>query len=219
MIDTAYYEKIDFSVTEALRYLGMRGAEADGETLRVLEEARAEAEQALTPAVRYTEAEIVRGGEELRLSCIRTNSEDLKRNLFGCERAVLFCATVGLGIDRLLVKYGRTHSLKCALLQAIGAAYAESLCDRFCGDLQKKYKGYYLRPRFSCGYGDFPLSAQREFFQALSPEKIGVTLNDSLLMSPSKSVTAVVGMGSIPCKSGTKGCAACEKTDCNFRSR
>ena len=68
MIDTAYYEKIDFSVTEALRYLGMRGAEADGETLRVLEEARAEAEQALTPAVRYTEAEIVRGGEELRLS-------------------------------------------------------------------------------------------------------------------------------------------------------
>lgn len=216
MIYTAYYDSLDFSEKEALRYLGF-GVAADGETVRALNEVRKEAEKVLSSAVRYTETELVRDGETLRLSSVETASEGLKRNLNGCDRAVLFCATVGIGIDRLLTKYGKTHSFKCALLQAVGAVYAESLCDRFCEDLQKKYAGKFLRPRFSPGYGDFPLSVQRDFFRLLSPEKIGVTLNESLIMSPSKSVTAVVGMGSAPCRSGGKGCLSCEKTDCAFR--
>ena len=51
------------------------------------------------------------------------------------------------------------------------------------------------RPRFSPGYGDVPLDAQRDIFSALDISKnLSVYLNDSLLMSPSKSVTAFVGI-------------------------
>ena len=56
--------------------------------------------------------------------------------------------------------------------------------------------GLAVRPRFSPGYGDLPLALQREVFAALDcPRRIGLTLSDSLLMSPTKSVTALIGAG------------------------
>ena len=49
--------------------------------------------------------------------------------------------------------------------------------------------------RFSPGYGDLPLDVQRPLFAALDvPRKIGVSLTDSLLMAPSKSVSAIIGI-------------------------
>ena len=48
---------------------------------------------------------------------------------------------------------------KALLFQAIGAERIESLCKEFCKEmgLAAKGKGYVVRPRFSPGYGDFPL--------------------------------------------------------------
>ena len=57
---------------------------------------------------------------------------------------------------------------------------------------------------------------QKDIFSVLNPEKrIGLTLRDSFIMSPSKSVTAFVGFG---CgKEKTPGCAACNKADCLYQ--
>ena len=58
-----------------------------------------------------------------------------------------------------------------------------------------KAEGVFLKPRFSPGYGDLPLSMQTDIFRVLDcPRKVGLTLNNSLLMSPSKSVTAIMGI-------------------------
>ena len=77
--------------------------------------------------------------------------------------------------------------------QAIGAERIESLCDAFCAE--REAEGLRLRPRFSPGYGDLPLELQRDLFRGLDcSRKIGLTLNESLLMSPSKSVTAIAGI-------------------------
>ena len=52
-----------------------------------------------------------------------------------------------------------------------------------------------LKMRFSPGYGDFSLNHQRDFFRLLNLEKnLGMSLNSALLMSPSKSITAVIGV-------------------------
>ena len=54
----------------------------------------------------------------------------------------------------------------------------------------------FFKPRFSPGYGDLSLEVQKEIFSLLDcPRKIGVSLGDSLLMTPSKSVTAIIGYG------------------------
>ncbi len=162
----------------------------------------------------------------LDLGFLQTDSQGLCRNLQGCDKVILFAATVGLVPDRLIAKYGRLSPTKALCMQAIGAERIESLCDAFCDELAADYaaEGYQTRPRFSPGYGDFPLDAQKAFFRALDcPRKIGLSLNDSLLMSPSKSVTALIGL--LPRTSQISGteakthanCTACGKTDCLFR--
>ena len=136
-------------------------------------------------------------GELLDLSFAQTTSADLKKMLDGCERILLFAATVGQAPDRMILRHMRLSPYKTLLFQAAGSERVEALCDLFCADMAREYgkKGFGLTPRFSPGYGDLPLSLQREVFAALMPERhLGVTLNESLLMSPSKSVTAIIGL-------------------------
>ena len=143
-------------------------------------------------------------------------SEKLKKNLSGCDEMILFAATVGLELDRLIARYGRVSPAKGLMLQAIGAERIEGLCDIFCAELREA-EGC-IKPRFSPGYGDLPLTLQRDIFAVLDcPRRIGLSLNDSLLMSPSKSVTAIVGIGGDACVTAAK-CEACENKNCTFRS-
>ena len=96
----------------------------------------------------------------------------------------------------------------------------EEYCDQICTALKAEYeaKGRYLRPRFSPGYGDFPLECQGMLLDALEAGKrIGIKLTDSLLMMPSKSVSAVMGASRKPYRCDVKGCEACAKTDCPYR--
>ena len=66
-------------------------------------------------------------------------------------------------------------------------------------------------------YGDLPLEAQRDVFALLNPEKrIGVTLNDGLLMSPSKSVTAIAGIGKSLSECYKNACENC-LSGCEFK--
>mgnify|MGYP002627448508 CR=1 FL=1 len=138
-----------------------------------------------------------REGQTMDLGFCRTDSESLARNLRGCSSLVLFAGTLGIEIDRFLAKYGRLSPAKALWFQAIGAAGIEALCDRFCEELPDLLPGSEtrLRPRYSPGFGDFGLEYQPFIFAALDCQKtIGLTLTDSLLMSPTKSVTALIGI-------------------------
>ena len=78
------------------------------------------------------------------------------------------------------------------LFQAIGAERIEALADAFNNDIKEKYVTV---PRFSAGYGDFSVYKQTDMFNVLDcGRKIGLTLNDSMMMSPTKSVTAIIGI-------------------------
>lgn len=121
------------------------------------------------------------------------DSKLLSNYLTDCKSYILFAATIGIEIDRLITRYNRLSPAKAQMLQAIGAERAEALCDLFCADMKQQYVN--TKPRISPGYGDLPLEMQREVFDILDcPRKIGLTLNDSMLMSPSKSVTAFIGV-------------------------
>ena len=136
-------------------------------------------------------------GDTVDLGFTTVRSLKLARALSGCESALIFGATVGIGIDRLISKYSVISPSRAYIFQAIGAERIESLCDAFIRDISEDLakEGLAPRPRFSPGYGDLSLELQRDIFKALDCERgIGLTLNASLIMSPSKSVTAVVGL-------------------------
>ena len=190
------YQSEHFDIGEILRYAGVRGDAPD--LCGLIDECIKEIESEISYRVCYREFPIEFGVDFVELGFMRTSSESLRRNLVGCQSIILFAATVGVGVDRLIARYSSISPTKALLFQAIGAERIESLCDAFCRDMssQKARAGLFVRPRFSAGYGDFLIDAQKDIFSVLDcPRKIGLTLNESLVMSPSKSVTAIIGVG------------------------
>ncbi|MBQ8474392.1 MAG: Vitamin B12 dependent methionine synthase activation subunit [Clostridia bacterium] len=180
------------NVREVFRYAGC--PTVDESLLPLFEECMREAEDVFSYKVCYGIFDVTVRENEVVLPFGCVQSVSLSKNLCGCSRAVIFAATVGIGIDRLISKYGKLSPMKAVFMQALGAERIEALCDIFCSETEKE-QSVVLKPRFSAGYGDLPLSFQKEIFKVLQPSRhIGLTLNESLLMSPSKSVTAIVGV-------------------------
>ena len=180
---------------EILRYMAsLTGGE---EIHSLVDECLTEVLGMLEYKVCYAVLPVEIDGNIIILPCGRIESKNLAKNLSNCGRSVVSAATIGIGIDRLISKYSRLSPSKALCLQAIGAERVEALCDDFCKKIEKEYKmnGENLKPRFSPGYGDLPLETQKMIFSLLDcPKRIGVSLGESLLMSPSKSVTAFVGI-------------------------
>ena len=175
---------------EIWRYAGCKQPDPTLESLR--DECIQEVESVLKYTVCYQENPVIRTKNGLDIGFTITNSSLLKQVFTGCERYILLAATVGLELDRLIARYGRLSPAKAVLLQAIGAERIEALCDAAVADLETTRR---LCPRVSPGYGDLPLGLQTDILRVLDcPRHIGLTLLDSMLMSPSKSVTALIGV-------------------------
>ena len=120
----------------------------------------------------------------------------LARHIEGCSSAYLACATIGAAFDAFQRRVSAVSGVDALIVQALGAALIEKLMDGLEDDLRKELaEGETLVPRYSPGYGTFPLSAQRTLLALLdAPRRVGVSLTDTLLMVPSKSVSAVIGV-------------------------
>ena len=177
---------------EILRYAGIARGVCDFDEL--IDSCLAEALPVLEYKVCFCELECKIADNICDFGLFSVSSRDLAKNLAEVRSAILFGATVGVGLDRLITKRSSLSPARALMLQAIGAERIEALCDAFCKDLEQE-RGVLLRPRFSAGYGDLALDEQKKIFEALKPQKsIGLFLNSSLSMSPSKSVTAFAGI-------------------------
>ena len=217
-INIKTYTNIEFNKKEILRYSGCKNS--NDEINGLIESCLEECKDKFIYKVSFREFNISSDDDTLDLSFARLNSKGLKKNLDGCFKIILFAATVGIDIDRLIMRYSRSNPAKALIFQAIGAERIEALCDAFNEDMQQDFlkQGLYLRPRFSPGYGDLPLDLQKDIFRVLDCQrKIGLTLNESLLMSPSKSVTAIIGVSEQCRNSSGSKCKSCNKTNCVFR--
>ena len=205
---------------QVCRYLGCRG-ELDPTLAERVRALTAQVEEAAQPrTVSRVFPLTFLGGNRLALGPLAVESAALGKNLAGCEEVILFAATLGVGVDRLIARANAGRVSDAAVYQAAGAALVEEVCDHAWEDLRRagESEGWHLRPRFSPGYGDFPLACQGELLSALrAPETIGLTASDALLLLPSKSVTAVMGRSRLALPCHRTGCETCGKTDCAFR--
>jgi len=203
---------------EVFRYAGIREVNTRWE--EELDRQLAQCADVFDGRVCWDRFPVTVDGDRVDMTFAAAHSRALARNLQGCSEVILFAATVGIGIDRLIRRSVAGKVSDAVWLQAIGAERIEALCDTFC-EAQRalaEKEGFYLRPRFSPGYGDLPLTLQTAIFRTLDcSRQIGLSLTESLLMVPGKSVTAVVGICDKPCHPGTLGCSYCGKKDCAFR--
>ena len=211
---------MEWNEREILRYLGHRGQEIPENVEELIKECERALEQMASPRAMWKEYPLSIPDHVLDMGFLQTKSKSLERNLRDCERVILFAATLGSRVDVLLHRYNMIQMSKAVVMQAASVAMLETFCDEKNQELKSSYeaKGWYLRPRFSPGYGDFPLECQREIAPALEMGKrIGVNLTDTLLMMPSKSVTAVIGASRLPRNCTVQGCEVCAKRDCAYR--
>ena len=152
---------------------------------------------------------------------IKFSSGKIPKYIKGASHIVIFLVTIGEKIESAagVLTKGK-EPLAGYLLDRIGSFAVESLAE----SVEKKIRIDYLKikksasKRYSPGYCDWPIEEQRVLAEVLDFYKIGVTLNESCMMRPKKSISAVVAIADkgIFTESGST-CGICEKKDCSYR--
>ena len=202
---------------EAIRYLGYKKVTPDENVLNIIGECETELLNAVQARACYARTDVKFLGEDVvDIGFGEVHSRNLYKHLQGCHSVILFAATIGIGVDRLIAKYNRINPAKGVIMDALGSSAIENWCDIVNEELVKKEPKHCSR--FSAGYGDFSLEHQKSFLCCLdAARKLNITLSDSLLMTPSKSVTAVIGLGGSSRTCADK-CLNCNKQNCIYRS-
>ena len=208
---------------EFLRYLGWNGQENDDTFLQKLDEAAKKFLAAATPKSVVRRFDLTKEFELAGTGFV-LQGQDIRNHLSGCRQVYLMAATVGQGTEKAVSLAQKKSAHEALLLDTAASCAIESYCDDICEDLQRDCPTL-LTPRFSCGYGDFPLEAQREICAILRTDsQIGLCCDESYLLTPRKSVTALVGITDLPrTQKSSRGCgskcASCKHIGCAFRKK
>ncbi len=194
---------------EALRYLGCKG-EPDSATASLLERAE-KAFSETVPAFCFSVLHKSECGMLLQ-------GKDIKKHIKDCKRVIFFAATLGAAADRLIRAAEIENMAYAVVLDSYGSALIEDYCDKFEAQMLKKTGGFFT-PRYSPGYGDYPISVQHDFIRFLSADKrIGLTATENHILIPRKSVTAVIGVSEKNMNKEKNGCESCNLKDtCKYR--
>lgn len=166
------------------------GGHIDGMTSELVNKYKPEVYAAMRPCYCFKETQVrlYDGGCDLGFGEI--NSKNLRKNLDGCSRAYVFAATLGSDIDRLLKKTALLSAAGQFVTDAIASAAIEALCD-----LAQERMPCKTKPRFSPGFGDLYITYQEPILDFINARKeIGIVLTQSFLMTPTKSVSAIMGI-------------------------
>lgn len=224
------YEVSSVDRAEVLRYLGYSGqpmtqeleARIDGEVARCLSVCQPRGVwrtfEVAEREVREDGAPVVRlGGTALELV-----GSSIQKHLEGAVAVGVMAVTVGMGVERELRRLSLTDPVAQVVFDAAATTAVERAADACEASLvaDARERGFYTNFRFSPGYGDLPMETQPTLLAALDAQRrLGITLAPkSLLMTPTKSVTAVVGMFGEPQASSHASCAGCLCRDfCRMR--
>lgn len=211
---------MDARTREAVRYLGFGRNAADEQTERLISEVFTELDRIARPKAVHRVFSCVQRKEEIQIGTMQVHSKNLARNLQGCTQTVLMATTLGIEVDLAMRRYALTDMAKVVIFQACAAAMLEEFCDecqvKIADEMAPEYRG--MRPRFSPGYGDFDIHHQEEILRMLDAhKKIGLSMTESYMLTPTKSVTALIGFAEKEMDCPKSGCEACEKKDCIYR--
>ena len=186
---------LKYDLHEAARYMGYKHGDKPCEKIcELCEVAYNELCKVITPKYIYKEYDFTRTNDGIIIDGIEFKSTKLLSHLKDSTSIILFGATIGVGADILVRKYSVTDAAMTSVVHSVGASMVENLCDQACEELKNTIKGEH-KYRFSPGYGGLDISSQTDFYKLLPMTKqMGVTLSESFLMTPTKTVTAFIGV-------------------------
>ncbi len=144
------------------------------------------------------------------------------RHLGNAKKVYVLAVTVGETVEErssALFKEGK--STLGLLVDAAATTAVEQVADQVNEIIEREAKkqGFKTTWRFSPGYGNWPVTVQQEFAKIIKTEEIGLTVTDTSMLFPRKSVTAIVGCQTVD-EEGPKtqrGCTSCSQVGCDSR--
>ena len=205
---------------EILHFLGWRGTPVELPLMEQIRRIRGEALEQVKPrAVMRRFVRLPDG--TLEGTRFFPQGKDVREMLSACHETVLLAATLGADSERMLLR-AQTKSA-AVILDAVLSAAIEAVCDRMEETLREKLaaQALYLTDRFSPGYGDMPLAQSGQICEVLNAGRsIGLTVSQSGILMPRKSVTAVLGISRTQVLRRPKGCEGCSaRQTCAFARR
>ena len=207
-----------FNKKEVLQYLRWTGSEIPPEVDALIDDCMAQTLSVAEPRWTWTVSPIDRAA---RTPALAFTGQDVPALLADCDRVVFFAATLGNGLEMAIRRAQVRDMTRALVLDCCGSAAIEAVCDDAEGEILTALNdpSVYLTDRFSPGYGDLPITAQPELLAAVDgPRRIGLHLTASNILTPRKSVTALIGLADRPQNKRFRGCAYCSMFEtCAYR--
>lgn len=182
---------------EVLRYLGHRNQAVPENIENLLETLIPMGVSAASPKHTFGFFDVCETEDGISLvnTPVTLIGKDIREHFAGAVKCAVMAVTLGADFDRAFLKYQATDTLASVIFDAVGSTLAEEEADICEAEIKAEAEklGLGIKFRFSAGYGDFPIEMQGELLSLISAEKrIGLTLTDSNIMLPRKSVSAVI---------------------------
>ena len=217
--------KVDIDKQMVFRYLGYK------KTSKIPLKIEKSVEMALCDAAKYLEPKVVydevacewdTGGRTLRFSRgFYLSGAYIYKHLKNCQSLIAAISTLGNDFDEKIIEIMQKEgAIKAMIYDAIGSAALMNSNRQFwlflVEELKKRSCG--ITRQLCPGDNDWPLTEQRVIFKMLDANSIGVSLNDSYVMNPLKSLSMVYGIN----KDGQvdrqdHDCRECNLIGCIFR--
>jgi hypothetical protein len=227
-LSTTVHDELSPRVTmaEVLRFLGGSNDNAPARTVRRIRTVVEQSKDMLKPVVMASEFDVLESGSNKLIlsSGIELKSTKLSRTLRNCDSVQVFVATVGKKIDKTIHRLlEERRAAEASILDAVASVAVEDTIEKFHVEFDRSLKAdsKCATLRFSPGYCDWDLREQKKLFQIIDASRIGVSLSDSSLMTPRKSISGIFGIGTcgLVKQKTSNPCIQCGKKDCNARRK
>lgn len=209
-----FFENINKN--EILKYLGYRTGEVPADIMEEIDEAISIVKKCARP--KYVFRFFDKDDEVLKEIAVGRDMAELLRSSF---KVILFAVTLGNEIEMEIRKLSFTNLSMSVVVDATASAAIEAFAEELDKSFQKEFSEFYLTDRFSPGYGDMPITIQNYFLTAINAKKeIGITTTAEGIMTPRKSITAIMGVSKEVQPHRHRGCENCRLfRNCEFRKR
>lgn len=198
----------------ALKYLGYQGQSIDSSIDCLIDECLEEINKMASFKAVYKSFPLDFDPLYIKEANIIIDYPDLHELLDNCHDVVVIACTLGIQVDKRSKYYSHIDMTKMTIFDAIASSYLEAKCDEY----EKMHIIGKRTFRFCPGYGNVPIELNKELGKVIDCyRKIGLTVQESHILLPQKSMIGLIGLGDNNQKKSCKNCLNIK--NCDFRKR
>lgn len=198
----------------ALKYLGYQGQIIDNSLSDMIDECLEEIDEMSSFKAVYKTFPLSFQPLFIQEADIYIDYPDLNDLLCHCHEVIVIACTLGIQVDQRSKYYSHIDMTKMTIFDAIASSYLEAKCDEYEDNHIIGKRTF----RFCPGYGNVPIELNRELARVIDTHrKIGLTVQNSNILLPQKSMIGLIGLGDNHLQKSCKNCLHIK--NCDFRKR